>query len=477
MQRKRWRPTLSTRITLTLVAVAVGVAAITAGTLVWNARLIILESRQAAIFDVLQVEAKMAAKSLPESPTEADLAAASEEFSVPAILINLRTGEAGGTMTLDEVPDYLVQRLVDNGGISAYERETRYGFLTFTAGVTVNPGTLGDRIAAFGVFDMQSQQEEIDRLVNLGVSVGLIFVGAAAVIGLLVGRQLGRPLESLVEVADGLGTSAQAPAGDTGYPDVDVVLDAMRNSEARLHATIGQLEHSEATARQLVADVAHELRTPLATLVAVSEILADTESASPENRREAGQIAARSATHLTTLTNDILELSRFDSNKADIVREVVDVVALWRDLAENRQWDDVAFEMYGDPVVRTDEVRLRLIVSNLVTNALRHGAPPVEVTVWNQDGKLTLSVADAGPGVGDEHEAQVFKRFYQASSARSGSESSGLGLAIVRENARLLGGDAWLTQTAGTVFAVWIPARSPLAGGAESGGHGDPTLA
>lgn len=457
MRTKRWRPTLSTRITLTLVAVAVGVAAITAGTLVWNARLIILESRQAAIFDVLRVEAKMSVDALPETPSAADLTAASEEFSVPAVLINLRTGENGGTLLIDDIPEYLVQTLVDGGGVSAYERETRYGFLTFTAGTVVDAGDGGDQIAAFGVFDMQTQQEEIDRLVNLGVSIGLIFVAAAAVIGLVVGRQLGRPLESLVEVADGLGTPDQSPVVDTGYPDVNAVLDAMRNSEARLHTTIGQLEHSEATARQLVADVAHELRTPLATLVAVSEILADTESATPENRSEAGQIAARSATHLTTLTNDILELSRFDSNKADVVREPVDVAELWRDLAENRQWADVAFELYGDPVAHTDEVRLRLVVSNLVTNAFRHGAPPVEVTVWNQDGKLTLTVADGGPGVAGEHEAQVFKRFYQASSSRSGSESSGLGLAIVRENARLLGGDAWLIQTAGTVFAVWIP--------------------
>ncbi|GAA1577927.1 sensor histidine kinase [Leucobacter aridicollis] len=475
MRTKRWRPTLSTRITLTLVAVAVGVAAITAGTLVWNARLIILESRQAAIFDVLRVEAKMSVDALPETPSEADLTAASEEFSVPAVLINLRTGENGGTLLIDDIPEYLVQTLVDGGGVSAYERETRYGFLTFTAGTVVDAGDGGDQIAAFGVFDMQTQQEEIDRLVNLGVSVGLIFVAAAAVIGLVVGRQLGRPLESLVEVADGLGTPDQSPVVDTGYPDVNAVLDAMRNSEARLHTTIGQLEHSEATARQLVADVAHELRTPLATLVAVSEILADTESATPENRSEAGQIAARSATHLTTLTNDILELSRFDSNKADVVREPVEITELWRDLAENRQWEDVAFDLYGDPIVNTDEVRLRLIVSNLVTNALRHGAPPVEVTVWNQDGTLTLTVADGGPGVADEHEAQVFKRFYQASSSRSGSESSGLGLAIVRENARLLGGDAWLTQTAGTVFAVWIPTGMPQAAGSNGGGSGGET--
>lgn len=457
--KHRWRPNLRTRITLTLVAVAVGVAATTAGALVWNARLIILESRQAAIYDVLRVEARMAAEGLPERPTGADLAAAAEDFSVPAVLINLRTSESGGTLELSEIPEYLLETLVDSGGMSAYERETRYGFLTFTAGLAVEAGDGGDRIAAFGMFDMQSQQEEIDRLVNLGLAVGVVFVAAAAIVGLVVGRQLGRPLDQLVEVADGLGSPEPSPVVDTGYPDVNVVLDAMRNSEARLQSTIVRLEQSEAASRQLVADVAHELRTPLATLVAVSDILADTEAATTENRREAGEIAARSATHLTTLTNDILEMSRFDSNQAEVVRRPVNVNELWAGLQESSRWEGVAFELFGEPTIQTDAVRLRLIASNLVNNALRHGEAPVEVTAWVQSGRLTVTVADTGLGVAPEHESQVFNRFYKANSARSDSnESSGLGLAIVRENARLLGGEAWLVPGPASVFAVWVPA-------------------
>ncbi len=343
-------------------------------------------------------------------------------------------------------------------GISAYERTNRSNHLEFIAGLSLRSAqTDSAEIAAFGLFDMQDQQNEIDRLVNLGALIGMVFVAGAAVIGLLIGRQLGRPLEALVTVADGLGDRRRAGVSDTGYPDVDAVLHAMRHSETRLEATIDQLEQSEANARQLVADVAHELRTPLATLVAVSDILADTESATAENRSEAGGIAARSAAHLAALTNDILEMSRFDSGKSEVVRNPVDLTEMWQQLSELRNWEGVTFELVGEPVVHTDAVRLRLILSNLVTNALRHGEPPVEVVARVTADRLTLTVADSGQGVAPEHVDQVFNRFYKASAARTNSESSGLGLAIVRENARILGGDAWLEQDPWTLFGVWIP--------------------
>ena len=459
MMRSTWRPNLRTRITIAVVAVAVGVAATTAGALVWNARSIILESKQEAIYDVLRFETKVAVESLPDSPDPTDLMLAAEQFSVPAVLINLRTGESGGPLPIGEVPQYLRDALGDGLGVSAYERSSRYGYLEFTAGLAVYDREGNDPIAAFGVFNMQGQQDEIDRLVNLGALIGAAFVVAAALIGLLVGRQLGRPLQQLVEVADGLGDRERPPVKDTDYPDVNAVLDAMRHSAERLDMTIEQLEQSEATARQLVADVAHELRTPLASLVAVSEILADTEAATVQDRQAAGGIAARSATHLAALTNDILEMSRFDSGKSEVSARWIDLEELWREIIELRQWEGVTFTLSGEPIVKTDIVRVKLILTNLVTNALRHGAAPVDVTVDVTDAGIAIAVADAGPGVAPEHVEQVFNRFYKASAARANSESSGLGLAIVRENARVLGGDAWLSQESGTVFHVTLPAQ------------------
>lgn len=113
---RRWRPNLRTRITIAVVAVAVGVAATTAGALVWNARSIILESKQEAIYEVMEFEMKAAVEALPDSPGVDDLAYAAEQFSVPAVLINLRTGESGGTLPIEQVPQYLQDALgVEDG--------------------------------------------------------------------------------------------------------------------------------------------------------------------------------------------------------------------------------------------------------------------------------------------------------------------------------------------------------------------------
>lgn len=106
-----------------------------------------------------------------------------------------------------------------------------------------------------------------------------------------------------------------------------------------------------------------------------------------------------------------------------------------------------------------------MIVANLVGNALRHGAPPVTLTLATDPAGdwLTVEVADRGPGLPPETLAHVFDRFYKADSARTRSEGSGLGTAIALENARLHGGtiEASNAPDGGAVFTLRLPWRRP----------------
>ncbi|MDT7781890.1 MAG: two-component system, OmpR family, sensor histidine kinase MtrB, partial [Pseudonocardiales bacterium] len=108
--------------------------------------------------------------------------------------------------------------------------------------------------------------------------------------------------------------------------------------------------------------------------------------------------------------------------------------------------------------------RLDVIVANLVGNALRHGAPPVTVTLYVEGSSLVIMVADSGPGLSAEVLPHVFARFYKADSARGRSEGSGLGLAIAWENARLHGGTlvAQNRPGGGALFTLRLPLGGDL---------------
>jgi len=107
---------------------------------------------------------------------------------------------------------------------------------------------------------------------------------------------------------------------------------------------------------------------------------------------------------------------------------------------------------------RLDRRRLDIVVANLVGNALRHGAPPVEVVLRQENGTVVLTVTDHGPGIPADVLPKVFDRFTKADTARARSGGSGLGLSIARENARLHGGDIVAADTGtGARFELRLP--------------------
>jgi hypothetical protein len=133
-------------------------------------------------------------------------------------------------------------------------------------------------------------------------------------------------------------------------------------------------------------------------------------------------------------------------------------------LAARRGWEigsenaAVVADLPAGITAALDRRRLDIVVANLVGNALRHGAPPVEVVLRAEGGDIVLTVTDHGPGIADEVLPRVFDRFAKADTARARSEGSGLGLSIARENARLHGGDIVAANTGtGARFELRLP--------------------
>ncbi|MET8756195.1 HAMP domain-containing sensor histidine kinase, partial [Streptomyces sp. NPDC004667] len=245
----------------------------------------------------------------------------------------------------------------------------------------------------------------------------------------------------------------------------DLARDFNKTAE-ELESSVARLCEQEARARRFVADVSHELRTPLAAVTMVATILdEDAGQLPPDTARAARTVSAETA-KLSRLVDDLMEMSRFDSGAARLRLQETDLAEAIRAGLALRGWQNRVVTHLPDGVREVvDRRRVDVIVANLVGNALRHGAPPVTVTLSAVGDWLAVTVTDSGPGLPPEALAHVFDRFFKADTARTRSSDqesgSGLGTAIALENARLHGGtiEASNRSAGGAEFTLRLPRR------------------
>ena len=339
-------------------------------------------------------------------------------------------------------------------------------------------GRQGNGPAFYFVFLTASIDAALDQL-RLGLVVGgaVAIVLALAAAGLIARR-------ILVPVRSGSAAAARIAAGDLAARVPEVGSDELATWAAEfnrmagtLQATIERLEDAQRQNRRFVADVAHELRTPLTALVAEASLIESglgslpaeslpAESLPAESRR-AAELLVADVRRLRDLVEDLLELSRFDAEAesatlvpVDLGRAVAAIVAARFAAAE------LSVPQSGI-TVSADLRRLDRIVGNLLDNAATHAADsPVEVTVERAGDDASVTVADRGPGVDASALPHLFERFFKADRSRR-SGSTGLGLAIAAENARLLGGrlEARNRDGGGLEVTLTLPVARSLRGG------------
>ncbi|WP_051814453.1 HAMP domain-containing sensor histidine kinase [Kitasatospora sp. MBT63] len=306
----------------------------------------------------------------------------------------------------------------------------------------------------------------VDQQAALYLRGLLLVTGMTVLVGVvfawLVAGRVQRPVRAAGAAARAFGDgdfSVRLPV--RGRDELASLSREFNGMADRLAEAVGQLTAHEARHRRFVADVSHELRTPTASLLAAATALEN-----PGTRDEAVRLVAPQLRRLSVLTEDLLEISRMDAGEAHLDRRPVDLAYLAADvLAHCADPDAVTLERSGESVVAVDARRLHGVLSNLVGNALRHGAAPVRVTVDGTAAAVTIRVADAGPGVPAELRGRIFDRFVRGDTARSGGPGHGLGLSIARENARLHGADLELAAGDTAGLATGGPGE-PEAGGA-----------
>lgn len=206
----------------------------------------------------------------------------------------------------------------------------------------------------------------------------------------------------------------------------------------------------------VLAVLAHELRTPVAAIVAAADSLYSPE---PAVRERSAVLLTTQCRQLARLVEDLLEMSRLDVGVLELWPEPVDLAAVVADAIElTAPGVDVTVRAVGDPVVRGEPRRLHTVVRNLLANAAYHGAEPIGVTIdGTRPAQLTITVKDSGPGIPEDLMPMVFDRFIRGDQTSHLTGGSGLGLAIAKENVRLHHGQIEAGNDAGAEFTVTLP--------------------
>jgi signal transduction histidine kinase len=252
---------------------------------------------------------------------------------------------------------------------------------------------------------------------------------------------------------------------------------------AQLEERTAALESADRTRRQLLADVSHELTTPLASIRGYVETLAMADlQLNDETRWRYLSIVTDEAERLEHIIGDLLDLARLEGGGGSLKVEQVSLSYLlervWHRHGPVVAERDIKLETIRDPVIDViagDSNRLEQVLQNLVANAVRHtpSGGRVAVTINRADAGVTITVDDSGPGIPVEHLPRIFDRFYKVDESRTGTTTpsgSGLGLSIVRAIVVRHGGTISAENRAegGARFRVYLPVAAGLAG-QESG--------
>lgn len=464
MTRPRKLLSLRTVLVLVLVLSTALVSTMTATALVLAARANIYEARQNVLLDQFRDTTDTLIKQISAEDDSTTLQYRAQTLPGRTSIVDLASGRTHGALARRAIPSAISDGWSDPSGAVRFLRINSQGGPTFVVGTVSStlPEDPGARVAIVTAFSLAPERAQVQHLVSVAALIGLGAVLLAVIIAIWLGTLLTRPIRRLADRARHLSQdSAAEPALRSRFRDVDDVARALHDSAASLNASIDELRRREGHARRLVSDVAHELRTPLTSMIAVSEILDDFADADPEDRDIAIGITRRGTDRLSALVNEILELSRMDAGVRRVEPAPTDLGELLQDVVDlAAPTAEIRIECPPGAVLQTDPSLLRKILSNLVTNALRHGKPPVSVIATTSE-QVQVRVVDAGTGIAAADADRVFDRFTMLDGGRRDQDSTGIGLAIAQEASRLLGGDLVLESTVPTTFLLTLPRTLP----------------
>jgi len=261
-----------------------------------------------------------------------------------------------------------------------------------------------------------------------------------------------------------VGTLQSRKFGPQDVEFLQIVADRVARAidRALLYAEVVRLTDVQ---REFVTLAAHELRTPATSVYGLATTLTKRRGQlDPATVEELQDALYEQSDRMRRLVDQLLDLSRLEARTLEIRRAPVALRPQLEQIvnAVTQGRTDVEIDVPPDLAATIDLGAVERVVTNLLTNAMRYGAPPITVSAVNRDRHIRIAVEDCGEGVGEDFVPYLFERFRRSDTVTGGSSGSGLGLAIARSYAQAHGGDLIYDSSGkGARFELVIPAEAP----------------
>jgi len=302
-----------------------------------------------------------------------------------------------------------------------------------------------------------------DQFLSPILQGGLIALLLSLILAFALSRWVADPLQQVVVAARNFPSETLQPVSPRGPHEVQDLTRAFNSMVERVHAS-GQSQ------KDFVANVSHELKTPLTSIQGFAQAILDDTADSPEAKKQAAQIIYNESGRMHRMALDLLDLARFEGGIADLKMSTVDIGVLLRGIVEKftpqAQKAGVRLQVNIQnnlPLLIADGDRLAQVFTNLMDNALKFTPVNGQVTLSavSFGDEMELSVTDTGIGAEAETLPRLFDRFYQVDASRAGGDKhgAGLGLAIVKEIVQAHGGRIIVRSQVehGTTFVINLP--------------------
>jgi signal transduction histidine kinase len=285
----------------------------------------------------------------------------------------------------------------------------------------------------------------------------------AFLISFLISRRISRPLEDITKSAEKLGEGEYGIVFDGGhYSEISKLADTLTYTSL-------ELAKSDNLQKDVIANVSHDLRTPLTMITSYAEMIHDLSGNDPKKRNAHLQVIIDEAERLNKLVTDFLEISRMQSG----VQEITLTLFSLKDLIENtlqsyagfveKEGFKLVFISSGKGMIRADAERIKQVINNLVTNAFKYNGRDrtVEVKMFDEEGYVRCEVSDHGIGIPKKDLKYIWERYYRASTNYKRTNSTGLGLSIVKQILLLHGANFGVDSALKKGSTFWFEIRKP----------------